>query len=109
MNKDKQDLFYSQARNVLNYNVKRLWFKINPFIETKSKDENDLPNKFIQPQQSTVLCEKLHFNGHIDRSEQGVPVGKSSSWHYHIKLPQYFLKHSNNSTSWSWLPVNGNE
>lgn len=77
MNYEKQDIFYSQARNVLNYSVKRLWFKINPFLETKSKNEHDLPNKFIQPQQSTVLCEKLSFSGHIDRREQGVPVGKS--------------------------------
>lgn len=82
MNYEKQDIFYSQARNVLNYSVKRLWFKINPFLETKSKNEHDLPNKFIQPQQSTVLCEKLSFSGHIDRREQGVPVGKSFKSQY---------------------------
>ncbi|XP_061182056.1 uncharacterized protein LOC133190434 [Saccostrea echinata] len=78
-NKERHDLFYSQARNVLNYNVKRLWFKINPFLEKKKKDETD-PSEFIQPQQSTVLCEKLSFSGDIDRKEQELQVGEF--WDY---------------------------
>ncbi|XP_062619006.1 uncharacterized protein LOC134280573 [Saccostrea cucullata] len=78
-NKERHDLFYSQARNVLNYNVKRLWFKINPFLEKKKKDETD-PSEFIQPHQSTVLCEKLSFSGDIDRKEQELQVGEF--WDY---------------------------
>lgn len=60
MSNEKHDALYSSARVVLNSNVKRLWFNVNPFLEKKPTltGTPEPPSKFIQPLQSTLVCEK---------------------------------------------------
>ena len=85
MNKEQHDILYSRARVVLNHNVKRLWFKINPFLERKRtlKGKPELETKFVQPLQSAVLCEKF-FVGEGDQSardSRNIPLGNYNYVH----------------------------
>lgn len=58
---DRHDALYRRARGVLNQNIKRLWFKVNPYLEKKDTLDAhpESPTRFIQPLQSTVLSERL--------------------------------------------------
>lgn len=67
MNKDRHDILYNQARNLLNYDVKKVWFDIDPYFERRERDDQELPN--FEPRQSTILSEKLEFTGRIERNE----------------------------------------
>ncbi|KAL5019037.1 hypothetical protein ScPMuIL_004759 [Solemya velum] len=67
----RHDILYHCARNVLNQNIKRVFFKLNPFLERTDKppEENpseikvDIPNtKFVLPLQSLVTCEQYFFD-----------------------------------------------
>ncbi|KAK3090507.1 hypothetical protein FSP39_012371 [Pinctada imbricata] len=80
MNKEKQDILYSRARAVLNHNVKRLWFKINPFLERKKtlKGKPEYETKFVQPLKSALLCENYIINQGDEsaRDSRNVPMEK---------------------------------
>ncbi|XP_052071143.1 uncharacterized protein LOC127709581 [Mytilus californianus] len=56
------DVLFSKARVVLNNNVKRLWFKINPFLERKDTlkgfSQPEQLSKFVKLLQSSVGCEQ---------------------------------------------------
>ncbi|XP_021349691.1 uncharacterized protein LOC110447736, partial [Mizuhopecten yessoensis] len=58
---ERHDALYSRARGVLNQNLKRLWFKVNPYLEKKETLDAhpESPTRFIPPLQSTVLTESL--------------------------------------------------
>jgi hypothetical protein len=74
MNKERHDILYSQARNLLNFNFKKLWFNIGPCIEKINKDEGELSN--FKPRQSTILCENVQFTGWIDLELQAGKKGR---------------------------------
>ncbi|XP_060082237.1 uncharacterized protein LOC132561567 [Ylistrum balloti] len=58
---ERHDALYNRARGVLNQNIKRLWFMVNPYLEKKDTLDAhpESPTRFIQPLQSTVLSESL--------------------------------------------------
>ena len=72
------DVHFSKARVVLNNNVKRLWFKINPFLERKETLQNfshpEKLSKFVRLLQSSVVCEQ-YFRDETN-TFQDVTIGK---------------------------------
>lgn len=57
------DILFSKARVALNYNAKRLWFRINPVVNKKDTiNHSDYPTKpstFVKESlQSSVFCEQ---------------------------------------------------
>lgn len=71
------DVLFSKARVVLNNNVKRLWFKINPFLERKDTlkgfSQPEQLSKFVKLLQSSVGCEQ-YFSDELT-TFQDVTVG----------------------------------
>ncbi|XP_046379539.2 uncharacterized protein LOC124151223 [Haliotis rufescens] len=74
---------YGKARTVFGCRVKRVWFRLNPFLErTKVKDGEhgvyQASSRFVLPLQSIVLCEDM--NSEADPGWQ--EISAASFWDY---------------------------
>lgn len=89
---ERHDALYNRARGVLNQNIKRLWFKVNPYLEKKDTLDAhpESPTRFIQPLQSTVLSESLL--NHETREHKELDIGGfwdflySDKWSGHCSI-----------------------
>lgn len=74
----RHDELYGRARVVLNQNIKRLWFKVNPYLEKNDELEiqPESPSKFIEPLQSAVVSEGLSKDEY-SHEHRDISIGKS--------------------------------